>query len=263
VVSLSAVHSALGGRPLLYEWARHADEVGWPAAAHRFTRHRSNLTTYVFDHRLADWRFLLPEPPRGDVLLTGGAVSCAPLLLAESARRVSVLSSPAEAALLMSRAAEEGCANVSAAGSVPKGGRYGLVALMRPAPVRPVLPGKPLRMLPDMARHVRPGGHLYVEVDLPPALVPPAAVRAFLRGRGFDRIAFYWPRPGFLGGEMYMQMGDRRLQRYYLGQMFFGTSVPRRAIRAGLRIASALGLLEMVLPGYAVIARQRTGEQPG
>jgi hypothetical protein len=56
---------------------------------------------------------------------------------------------------------------------------------------------------------------------------------------------------------MYMQMGDRRLQRYYLGQMFFGTSVPRRVIRAALRVASALGLFEMILPGYVVIARRR------
>ncbi|HET9495166.1 MAG TPA: hypothetical protein VFR15_13130 [Chloroflexia bacterium] len=249
----------MDARTLLDAWARRADEDGWAAAAHRFTRSRPILAAYVFDHRLADWRFLLPEPPRGDVLLAGGAVSCAPLLLAESARQVSVPASPAEAALLACRAEEEGCANVAAVGGVPDGERYDLVALMRSAPVRPVLPGRPLRMLLGMAGHVRPGGHLYVEVDLPSAVVPPAVVRAFLRGRGFDRVTFYWPRPGFLGGEMYMQMGDRRLQRYYLGQMFFGTSVPRRAIRAALRAASALGLFEMILPGYVVIARRGPG----
>jgi hypothetical protein len=261
MVALPAVNSAQGGRTLLGAWARRAEEDGWAAAAHRFTRSRPALAAYVFDQRPADWRFLLPEPPRGDVLLAGGAVSCVPLLLAESARRVSVLSSSPEAALLSRRAEEEGCANVAAVGGVPNEERYDLVALMRSAPVRPVLPGKPLRMLPGMAGRVRQDGHLYVEVDLPSVVVPPAVVRAFLRGRGFDRIAFYWPRPGFLGGEMYMQMGDRRLQRYYLGEMFFGTSAPRRAIRAALRVASALGLFEMVLPGYVVIARRSTGRR--
>jgi hypothetical protein len=257
------VNSARGGRTLLDAWARRAEEDGWTATAPGFTPGRPALAAYVFDHRLADWRFLLPEPPRGDVLLAGGAVSCAPLLLAESALRVSVLSSSPEAALLVRRAAEEGCANVSAVESVPDGERYDLVALVRPAPMRPALPGKPLRMLSGMARHVRPGGYVYLELDLPSALVPPAVVHAFLRGRGFDRIAFYWPRPGFLGGEMYMQMGDRRLQRYYLGQMFFGTSVPRRVIRAALRVASTLGLFEMILPGYVVIARRRPERRPG
>jgi hypothetical protein len=261
VVTLPAVTSARAGRTLLGRWARRADDEGWVAAAHRLTRDRPIFAAYVFDHRLADWRFLLPEPPRGDVLLAGGAVSCVPLLVAESARQVLVLAFPAEAALLVRRAAEEGCANVSAVGSVPKGLQYDLVALMRSAPARFALPGKALQMLPGMAGHVRPGGHLYIEVDFPSVVMPPAVVRAFLRGRGFDRVTFYWPRPGFLGGEMYMQLGGRRLQRYYLGEMFFATSVPRRAIRAALRVASALGLFEMILPGYVVIARRRPGRR--
>jgi hypothetical protein len=228
----------------------------------RFAGKRRDLAAQTSDPRAADWRFLLPEPPAGDVLLTGGAVSCAPFLLADTARHVSVLASPAEAALLMRRVGEEGRANVAPAGPSPSAGTlYDLVALMRPTPGRSRLPGKPLRLLPRMAGHVRPGGHLYLEVDVPAALAPPALVRAFLRGRGFDRVSFYWPKPGFRECEMYMQLGDRRLQRYYLEQMFFCTSVPRRIVRAGLRAASALGVFELTLPAYLVIARRRRAER--
>lgn len=229
-------------------------------AVPRLTRHRRAFAAYMFDPRAADWRFLLPGPPRGDVLLAGGAASCAPLLLAETARHVSVLASGAEAAILTGRAAKEGCANVEVNAGLSPGAQFDLVALMSPAPAGPRLPGKPLLLLPRMARRVRPGGHFYLEVGLPAALVPPALLRAFLRKRGFDRISFYWPRPGFRDCEMYMQLGDRRLQRYYLEQLFFGTSVPRRIVRAVLMAASALGVFELTLPGYLVIAR-RAGRQ--
>jgi hypothetical protein len=234
---------------------------GWARTAARFTRNRPALAQYVFDPRNADWRFLLPLPPQGAVLLAGGALSCAPLVLAETARQVSVLTSPPEQAILMSRAAEEGCANVMPARhDAASCALYDLVGVMRPAPGR-TLPGEPLRLLPPIARCVKPGGHLYLEVNLPSALVPPAMVRAFLRVRGYDRVTFYWPRPGFSGCEMYMQMGDRRLQRYYLEQMFFGTSALRRIVRAALRTASALGVFELSLPGYIVIARRQAARQ--
>jgi hypothetical protein len=246
---------------VLESWARQAQTHGWARTADRFTGNRPALAQYVFDPRNADWRFLLPAPPRGDVLLAGGALSCAPLVLAETARQVSVLTSPPEQAILMSRAAAEGCANVAPARhDAASCALYDLVGVMRPAPGRS-LPGRPLRLLPVVARHVMPGGHLYLEVDLPSALVPPVMVRSFLRGRGFDRVTFYWPRPGFPGCEMYMQMGDRRLQRYYLEQMFFGTSALRRLVRAALRAASALGVFELSLPGYIVIARRRAARQ--
>lgn len=80
-----------------------------------------------------------------------------------------------------------------------------------------------------------------------------------LRRLGFTDVTFYWPKPGFAPIEMLMPLGDRRLQRYYLRRLFFGTSPSRKVLRSALTLLSEAGLFEMVLPGYIAVARKRAG----
>jgi hypothetical protein len=112
-----------------------------------------------------------------------------------------------------------------------------------------------------MAGRVKPSGYLYLEIDRPSLLVPPFLVRLKLRTLGFTRVTLYWPKPSFDACEMLMQLGDKRLQNYYLDTIFFGTSAKRRALRLALRLAVRLGLFELTLPGYMLIAQRKPGSQ--
>lgn len=208
----------------------------------------------------ADWRFLLPALPHGQVLCIGGAEAGVPLALAATSAAVVALAPPRVLAPQQEAARAAGYAPIHglAGGSrrrllaIPPGA-FDLVAVLRPAPGMgaPPLAGSGLASL---AQAVAPGGTLYLEIARPALLVPPARLRRRLAGLGFGRVRTYWPKPTFARCELFLPLGDRRFQCYYLAEVFFAMSPARRLLRRGLAALVAVGLFEWTLPGYAVVA---------
>lgn len=249
-----------------------AGRLGWREAVLHTLRGDDPLLQYMADERAADWRFLLPKPPNGRILCVGGALSAVPLVLAGRCQQVVVECSPAEAEFLLLRAHEEGLSNVEATLSLPGSFKrsllhgaeeFDLVAFLRPRPSLRVPPARRGDLLSaEIALQVKPGGHLYVEIDRPAVVVPPALVQRRLRQLGFNEIEHFWPKPTFADCEMLLPLGDRRLQHYYLSHVFFAMSWPRRVLRPILNVLVWAGLFELTLPGYMVLARRESREHP-
>jgi len=171
-----------------------------------------------------DWHFLLPTLPHGSVLCLGGAgprASIGPPL------------SPKDGA--------EGGGDPLA--------QYDLVALLHPAPRWALNPAAAA----TLARIVRPGGTLYLEVPRRIGRTPTGMVRT-LRRSGFSSLRCYWPRQGFERPDLWLELGHRRVNAYYARQMVHTGSLRRRAVGAFLRVAIAGGVFEALVPGYAVVA---------
>ncbi len=236
--------------------AAAAAASGWRAALLTIREHAPALFQYIGDERAGDWRFLLPALPRGTALCVGGALSPVPLALAETCARVRVIAPAVDLPFLAARAAQEHCPAVEGlAAGTPEAARAlaagaDLVAVLRAAPEAPRGTGP----VSAYAGAVAPGGQLYVEWDRPAALLPPSRARARLRRAGFRAVYCYWPKPGFAACELILPLGDRRLQRWYLGQIFFATTPARRALRRVLAALIPLGLFEATLPGYMIVA---------
>ncbi len=132
------------------------------------------------------------------------------------------------------------------------GARYDLVAVLRSGSGRagPVWQGK------DLASRVAEGGYLYVEVDRPALLLPTALWRLYLKRQGFEEVDVYWPRPNFNRLESLMPLDERRWQRYYLEQFFYRSSFKRRMAYYLLGAAVKLGVFELALPCYCLLARR-------
>src|SRR5205807_845467 len=96
-------------------------------------------------------------------------------------------------------------------------GDYDLVAALR----SPFARGAWRRELTRFGHAVAYGGILYLEVDEPALLRPPALLKGQLKRLGFSAARFYWPKPGFRMAEMLLPLGIRSLQRYYLDFQFF------------------------------------------
>jgi hypothetical protein len=242
--------------------AEEAERTGWRQAAQAVLADEPGLLKYVNDERSGDWRFILPRPPEGEALCVGGALSPLPLALARTCVSVAVRCEPAEGRFLLARARQEGLSNISVLHmDLDPNWRYDLVAVLR-APL--IDDGREfvVRRPSSMANAVKSGGVLYLEVDAPALLWPPAMLNGRLRGLGFSAMRFYWPRPTFERCEALFPLGDRRLQRYYLDYQFFAMSPGRRVLRLLLRAASAAGLFEFTLPGYMVVARRTGGVRP-
>ena len=245
-------------------WQRTAERDGWQAAAGRILAEDPRLFRYMTDERAADWRFLLPELPRGHVLCVGGALSTVPLRLAATGRRVSVLAAPSECGLLLARAREAGCTNIATLTHPPEapdegsGQLFDLAALLRPAPGAPTASQHRLS-LARAAAHLRQGGYLYLEVSRPAIAAPPRLTELRLRALGFRHITSYWPKPGFDNCEMLVRLGDARLQDHYLNNMYFATSPAKRILRMALNTLVSAGLFELSLPGYCTLARYSAG----
>ena len=246
-------------RALLYQLAVEAERTGWRPAVLALLSGRPDLLRYVGDERAGDWRFLLPELPRRDALCVGGALSAVPLVLARTCERVTVQCGATAGRFLLARAREEGLSNVCvvADSRSARRGPYDLVALLR----SPLRAGRWRKIpLPELARHVSMHGSLYVEVDSPALLAPPAALRRNLARSGLPDVSFYWPKPTFGRCEMLMPVGNGRddlpIQRYYLDYQFFAMSAPRRALRAALKLLLAAGLFHLTVPEYAALARR-------
>jgi hypothetical protein len=240
--------------------AQRATEIGWRKAVLDTLGGSPGLFQYVGDERAADWRFLLPRLPRGDVLCVGGALSPVPITLAHTCRRLALIGHAENVAFLKVRAEEEGCGNIEAIAdseiSNHNLGQFDLVAALRSAPDGISLSWNDLE-LSQLASWVREGGYLYLEVDRMALRMPPAVMRRRLRRLGFSRVRCYWPKPTFSSCEMLLPLGDLRLQRYYLNHVFFAMSRRRRLLRRLLAVAVELGLFELTLPGYMVMARRR------
>lgn len=99
------------------------------------------------------------------------------------------------------------------------------------------------------------GTQIYLEIDRPAVTCPTYLLKRRLARAGISDVVFYWPKSGFAGVEMLMPLGDRRLQRFYLRSLFFGTSLSKKALRLALRLLSEVGLFELALPQYVAIAR--------
>jgi hypothetical protein len=222
----------------------------------RSLKDRHDLLQYIGDERAGDWRFLLPSPATGQALCVGGALSPVPLTLAQSCERVLVLDSAEDLRFLHLRASQEGVHNIELAGDAlesPACDKFDLVAVLRAAPgmgkVRSQTPP-----WPELAARVAEGGHLYIEIDQPSLVLPPALARKRLRRLGFRRVACYWPKPTFAHCEMLLPLGDQRLQRYYLSEVFFAMTTRRRLLRPLLAVLIEAGLFELSLPGYMIVA---------
>ncbi len=243
--------------------AATAVEAGWRTAATALLSTNPRLFQYIGDERAADWRFLLPTLPRGRVLCLGGALSPIPLALATTCEHVVVVDSETSISFLEARAhAEPPLVTIEGLtlgqGShpaLPSPGSYALVAALRQAPdlSQPRWQGLPLHAI---AAQVAVGGHLYLEMDRPAIRLPPGLMRRQLLRLGFSPAQCFWPKPTFEQCEALIPLGDRRLQRYYLGHIFFAMSWRRRVLRSALGVLRRLSLFELVLPGYSVVARR-------
>jgi len=256
--------------------ARDAARVGWRVAVSRHvdTASERELFCYMTDERSADWRFLLPEPPRGTALLLGGALSPVPLILAQTCRRVVVVGHADELAFLELRARQEGIENVEIVPvdrsawegpDVPE--RFDLVALLRPSPGM-TADGWIARRLVDAAARVTCAGTLYAEIARPALCWPPALTDRLLQGHGFARVAPYWPKPTFGRCEALLPLDDRRLHAYYARHIFFAMSARRHLLRHALVGAARLRLFPLMVPVYGVVATRhgdsrRQGERQG
>jgi hypothetical protein len=56
---------------------------------------------------------------------------------------------------------------------------------------------------------------------------------------------------------MLFPLGDRRMQRYYLDNLYFAISPGKRTLLSLLKVAATVGLFEMSLPGYMAVATKR------
>lgn len=212
--------------------------------------------------REGDWRFLLPQLPGGHALCTGGDCSSLALVLAESCETVTAAAGQAPARDMRRRAAAAGYNNIEvfSGGDLRwKARQYDLVAALHPAKRR----GDRLGTA-ELAGLVREGGQLYMEVGHPALLLPPGLLWKRLLQCGFSDVSLYWPRPGFTKGEMLLPLGDRRLQRYYLRQLYFGGSWWKEVLRGTLSLLVHTGLFQMALPRYFAVARRssRREEMP-
>jgi hypothetical protein len=255
-------------RYLLDRLATSAEHDGWRAAVIALLSGYPDLLRYVGDERAGDWRFLLPELPAGDVLCVGGSLSPVPLSLARTCRSVTVQCGAVHGRFLLARAREEGFSNVSVVSSTGVAREYGTIAVLR-SPMRAGawrgwagFPQRSGRDLQGLLKMIRPGGWLYAEVDSPAVSAPPGVMRRRLRRSGYSAVEFYWPKPTFRHCEMLMPMGDRDVQSYYLDYQFFATSPARRILRFVLRMAVKLGLFDLTVPAYSVLARRGSGDRP-
>lgn len=242
--------------------AEQAANIGWRKAVLDTLGSHPELFQYVGDERAADWRFLLPQLPRGQALCIGGALSPIPVTLARTCQRVVIRAThPEDIAFLKTRAQEEGCGNIEAVLLSNRDTQsFDLVAALRSAPDGIGSKWTDLG-LPAIISHVRQGGHLYLEIDHPAFRLPPAVMRRRLRRAGFTHVRCYWPKPTFSSCEMLLPLGDRRLQKYYLNHVFFAMSFQRRLLRRLLAVAVRLGLFELTLPGYMVVAQRSSGSR--
>jgi hypothetical protein len=234
----------------------HAGRTDWREAVLHHLQDAPDLLRYVGDERGGDWRFLLPAPVRGKVLCLGGALSPVPLTLARSCEQVEVRGEEAESSFLLLRAEQEDIRNIKASDEAAPGGAdrsYDLVAALRSSPsgLTPRWAGLDLKQI---AAAVRPSGWLYLEVDRPALLSPPRLMRARLKRLGFSQVVVYWPKPTLSSCEILLPIEDRRIQRYYVGYIFFAMSPVRRLLRRALAAAVALRLFEFTLPQYVLIA---------
>jgi hypothetical protein len=239
---------------MIMRLATEAERGNWRHAARAVLKNEPGLFSYVSDERSGDWRFILPHMPSGRALCVGGALSPVPIALAQTCTFVEVLCGPVEGSFLMARARQEGVGNLTIRHSGPPGREpYDLVAVLRSegrlSPHR--------HDLPELALSVRAGGSLYLEVARPALLSPPALLRRRLRHLGFGELRFYWPKPTFRRCEMLFPLGDRRMQRYYLDNLYFAISPGKRTLLSLLKVAATVGLFEMSLPGYMAVATKR------
>lgn len=114
-----------------------------------------------------------------------------------------------------------------------------------------------MRRMSDLASltaRLRPGGQLYIEVDRPAAVARPRHLRRHLEGLGYRNVRFFWPLRGFSRPEVFVPLGDRRFQRYYLDRLMWRGALARRGLRSVLAILSQLGLFDAAVPRFIAVA---------
>ncbi|MEO6456997.1 MAG: hypothetical protein ABIO92_01790 [Chloroflexia bacterium] len=251
------------GASLTRRIVAHTEAYGWREAVRNLlAAQHPDLFRYAADERASDWRFLLPTLPRGTALCAGGALSPVPLSLAATCERVVVSTHKLDAFFLRMRAQEEGLGNIEAVSYLLDEfvEQFDLVAGLRRASGLQGDAWK-LSLLEELTGRVKAEGHLYLEIDHPAILFPPMLLRRRLKALGFGGVDFYWPKPTFKTCEMLIPLGNRRLQRYYLHNLFFAMSTKRRILRELLQLAVRINLFELTLPGYIVVAKRRGGGQ--
>lgn len=209
--------------------------------------------------REGDWRFVLPQLPGGYALCLGVDRSSVPLVLAESCKIITVVTGQGSAWDLSRRAGVAGYNNIEvfSEGNLRwKTRRYDLVAALHSAKHS----GSRLDIA-ELAGLVGAGGQLYLEVDRPALMLPPGLLRKRLLQSGFSNVSFYWPRLGFTKGEMLLPLDNRRLQRYYLRQLYFGGTMWKEMLRGVLSLLVRVGLFQIALPHYFAVAQRSFGHE--
>jgi len=108
--------------------------------------------------------------------------------------------------------------------------------------------------LSSLTARLRPGGQLYIEVDRPAAVARPRHLRRHLERLGYRNVRFFWPLRGFSRPEVFVPLGDRRPQRYYVDRLMWRGSLARRGLRSVLAILSQLGLFDAAVPRFIAVA---------
>ena len=181
--------------------------------------------------RRLDWRFLLPEPRLGTVLLWGTK----PSTLSQALERFAESVTMREAVLR----------ELTSAGD----GGFDLAVLQSP--------GK--RCLTTVASLLKPGGCVYIELHRrlrqPLRSINLSECVLLLQRKGFQHIQCYWHQPDFERCLEILPLGNRQAMRYYFSKPAgdWGTWLKLRI--AGLLFYS--GLLINLVPCLSIVARQR------
>ncbi len=157
----------------------------------------------------ADWRFLLAEPPSGDGLWVAGIDVPVPRSLA--------------AELHLVRATDGATA--------PSDREYDLVAAIGPPPPGWRGSGPSGWDLARLARCVRPGGNLYLQVRRWAVIGRPSRLRRDLRRHGFVPTGTHAAIPDLATARVLLPLDDPRPALLYVRDLLWGGSRTRRVFR--------------------------------
>ena len=215
-------------------------------------RARSDADALLQASRRLDWRFLLPDPELGQVACLGAV----PANLIDSLRlfteSLTVLNMDAE----VCRGFRHFVGTSSEQYVEP--GRYDVVVVRQ-------LSIDKLRLA---AQGLKPGGHLYAEIDslLAPnrhrrnwrnwRLALPAGCMTAVTRAGFTEAQGQWHWPNFAACTMIIPLDDRGALRFSFVR---GGRSAKAKLQSGLgRLLLGSGLLRHVVPHFSIIARLDT-----
>jgi aminoglycoside phosphotransferase len=173
--------------------------------------------------RRLDWRFLLPDPCLGDVGFLGHDDGLLAGALGREARSLTSIDTDTTAQfdVIVARCA-------------------------------------PLASIPRALELLRPGGHLYWEVERrQQPLTTPGALLRRLRRAGFASAAIHWQRPSCRNAVDIVPLSASHLVAAVLQRRSGHAS--KRALAAAARLLQRVRLVDLAIPSWSALARKSGG----